>query len=612
MASNKITKKDLNEMAVRSMAEQCCFSFERMQAVGFCYGMTKCFRKIHGDNNEEMAAALKNNLDFINTEPHMAAILQGLIVSMEEAGQDRTMIHSLKTGLFGPLAGLGDAIWWYTAMPIIASICCSLATQNNVLGPIFYILFWALTAIFSRIWFVRLGYNAGVNSIKFIGDNAAYISKAAGILGAAGALAACGGSGDSTADTASTAESTASSTEATAESTGSGDEAVTLNWALWDKDSTAYWQALADGYMESHPNVTIEMTDLGSTDYMTQLATQLAGGNGELDVLSIKDIPGYSNLINLGMLEPLSGKLTTDESKFNGVLEQLTAEDGNYYAVPFRSDFWVVYYNKDIFDQAGVEYPTNDMTMADFDAKIREVYEKTGIYGNIYHTWRSTTTLFGILDGKNTIIDGKYDFMKPTYDMVIAQQKDGICMDYGYLKTSSLHYSAAFENQQCAMVNMGSWFISTLEAYMKDAETKFNWGIVKYPHPAGAEAGSTLGTVTSLAINADSPKAEAAADFINWCVSEEGAQAIAKTGTFPACGSAATAEIIKSTEGFPEDSNSVDALTTSNVYLEMPYTQYASDIETILNAEHDAIMTMSETVDEGIQNMNDQVPAVLG
>ena len=91
-----------------------------------------------------------------------------------------------------------------------------------------------------------------------------------------------------------------------------------------------------------------------------------------------------------------------------------------------------------------------------------------------------------------------------------------------------------------------------------------------------------------------------------------GAQAIAKTGTFPACGSDATAEIIKSTEGFPEDSNSVDALTTSNVYLEMPYTQYASDIETILNAEHDAIMTMSETVDEGIQNMNDQVPAVLG
>lgn len=90
-----------------------------------------------------------------------------------------------------------------------------------------------------------------------------------------------------------------------ASGTASGDQ-VTLNWAVWDKESTAYWQAMADGYMAANPNVTIEMTDLGSTDYMTQLATQLAGGNGELDILTIKDIPGYSNLINLEMLVPMN------------------------------------------------------------------------------------------------------------------------------------------------------------------------------------------------------------------------------------------------------------------------------------------------------------------
>ena len=154
-----------------------------MQAVGFCYGMTKCFRKIHGDNNEEMAAAMANNLDFINTEPHMAAILQGLIVSMEEAGQNREMIHSLKTGLFGPLAGLGTPSGGTPPCPSLPLSAALWQRRTMFLGPIFYILFWALTAIFSRIWFVRLGYNAGVSSIKFIGDNAAYISKAAGILG---------------------------------------------------------------------------------------------------------------------------------------------------------------------------------------------------------------------------------------------------------------------------------------------------------------------------------------------------------------------------------------------------------------------------------------------
>lgn len=436
-------------------------------------------------------------------------------------------------------------------------------------------------------------------------------------LGLAGtmalSLAACGGSSASTTD--STPASTASSTEATAESTASGDS-VTLTWALWDKDSTSQWGALADTYTASHPNVKFDMVDLGSTDYMTQLATQLAGANGELDIVSIKDIPGYANLINLGVLEPLNTTLDVDASKFNGVIEQLTADDGNYYAVPFISSFWVVYYNKDIFDANNIEYPTNDMTMEQWDAKIREVNEKTGVYGNIYHTWRSTVSLFGILDGKNTIIDGNYDFLKPYYEMVLKEQQDGVVPNYGEQKTSGLHYSGAFQNGQAAMCNMGSWFLATMQKYNAEASANgvqpVNFGIVKYPHPDGAPAGSTLGTVTSLAINANSEKKEAAADFLNWCASEEAAEALAATGNFPAVSSDKTSEIIASTDGFPNDENSKEALKTTAVYLEMPLSDKASEIETILNTEHDAIMTESETIDEGIANMNEQVQALLG
>lgn len=436
-------------------------------------------------------------------------------------------------------------------------------------------------------------------------------------LGLAGtmalSLAACGGSSASTTD--STPASTASSTEATAESTASGDS-VTLTWALWDKDSTSQWGALADTYTASHPNVKFDMVDLGSTDYMTQLATQLAGANGELDIVSIKDIPGYANLINLGVLEPLNTTLDVDASKFNGVIEQLTADDGNYYAVPFISSFWVVYYNKDIFDANNIEYPTNDMTMEQWDAKIREVNEKTGVYGNIYHTWRSTVSLFGILDGKNTIIDGNYDFLKPYYEMVLKEQQDGVVPNYGEQKTSGLHYSGAFQNGQAAMCNMGSWFLATMQKYNAEASANgvqpVNFGIVKYPHPDGAPAGSTLGTVTSLAINANSTKKEAAADFLNWCASEEAAEALAATGNFPAVSSDKTSEIIASTDGFPNDENSKEALKTTAVYLEMPLSDKASEIETILNTEHDAIMTESETIDEGIANMNEQVQALLG
>ena len=433
-------------------------------------------------------------------------------------------------------------------------------------------------------------------------------------------LAACGNGGDAPASNPPADNSTPAdnNTDKPDDNQPSGDEEVTLTWAVWDKDTTTQWQTLADGYTALHPNVKFDMIDLGSTDYMTQLATQLSGGNGELDVLSIKDIPGYANLINLEMLEPLNDVLTTPKESFNGVLEQLTDEGGKFYGIPFRSDFWVVFYNKDLFDAAGVDYPSNDLTLAQFDELARKMTSGSGaekVYGNHYHTWRSDVTLFGVLDGKNTIIDGNYDFLKPIYEMALNQQNDGICMDYGELKTAGLHYSAAFENGQAAMVPMGSWFVGTLINYNNEAASNgaepVNWGIVKYPHPEGVAAGSTLGQVTSLGINPNSAKKEAAADFLNWVATEDAAKALAATGNFPAISTAETSELLASTEGFPTDDASKEALTIAALYLEMPMSDKASDIEQVLNTEHDAIMTGAETVDKGIANMNEQVQAIL-
>ncbi len=397
------------------------------------------------------------------------------------------------------------------------------------------------------------------------------------------------------------------------------DEPVTLKWALWDKDATVYYQPLIDGYTAAHPNVTIEMVDLGSTDYQTVLGTQLSGSDASFDVVTIKDVPGLVTLANKGVLEPLDSLIAQDGidlSVYSGITDQIKVND-TLYELPFRRDIWVLFYNKDVFDKAGVDYPTNDMTWEEYDELARKITDTTPgseVYGAHYHTWRSTIQLLGILDGKNTIVDGTYDFTKPYYEMVLAQQKDGVCMDYATLKTQGLHYSAAFYQGNVGMMNMGSWFIPTLIAKVKDGEAAAaaNWGIVKYPHAAGVAPGSTLATITALAIPTSAPNKDAAWDFVKFVSGAEGAEIMAGTGNTPAMSNDAINAKIAEMDGFPTDANSKDALTAAAAYLEMPANEKSSEIETVLNEQHDNIMNEVSSVDDAIAAMNEGVQDIIG
>jgi multiple sugar transport system substrate-binding protein len=431
------------------------------------------------------------------------------------------------------------------------------------------------------------------------------------------ALAGCGSSTKET--TAATTEASKAETKA-AETTASAGGQTTLKWSVWDISSTTYYQPLIDAFEKAHPDVKIEMVDLGSTDYQTVLATELTGSGSDFDVVTVKDVPGYMTLVNKGVLEPLDSYIDSskvDLTQYKGLTDQIKVEN-KLYELPFRNDFWVLFYNKDIFDKAGVAYPTNDMTFEQYDKLARSLTVDTPgqeVYGAHYHTWRSAVQLFGVLDGKNTIIDGKYDFLKPYYDMVIKEQEDGVCQDYATLKTSGLHYSGAFAQGNIAMMNMGTWFISTLMDKIRTGEYTDckNWGIVKYPHAEGVEPGSTLATITSLAIPANAPHKDLAWEFINFVSGKEGAEILASTGTIPAVMNSTVADLVSSADGFPKaDGTSVEALNTSKLYLEMPVNPKSSEIETVLNEAHDAIMTGSMSVDDGIAQMNEKIGAILG
>ncbi len=114
----KLTQRDITKMAVRSIFNQSAFNYERMQADGWTMAILPTLKKVYQEDKDGLAKAMTANLQFINTNNYAAPFLMGLEASLEENNEKRSTIDGLRIALFGPLAGIGDAITWFTILPI--------------------------------------------------------------------------------------------------------------------------------------------------------------------------------------------------------------------------------------------------------------------------------------------------------------------------------------------------------------------------------------------------------------------------------------------------------------------------------------------------------------
>ena len=380
-----------------------------------------------------------------------------------------------------------------------------------------------------------------------------------------------------------------------------------LTVVTWDATTTPYLLAQKEAYEASHPGVKIEYVDVASQDYPIKATTMLEGKDTS-DVFMVKEIDDIIKWQAQGFAEPLNAyveKTGYDLSGFVGTEKNYCVED-ELYAVPFRSDFWVLYYNKDLFDAAGEAYPTNDMTW-DAYADLAIKMTGNGNYGTHYHTWLSAVANWTVADGVNTLADKNYDDLLYFYQLYQKLEDAGACMSYADLKAAGLHYSAAFANGNIAMMPMGYWYVSTLIGYNKDGTCNFNWGITAVPHADGVKAGSSFGNLTGAMINQASANKDLAWDYISWLGGEEGAAATASVGARPAYVSETVAAAMSSVEGFPADETSKGALIPSFVGMEWPVAEKVADIKTIVNEEHSMIMAREITPEEGVAEMNERV-----
>lgn len=161
----KLTKQDLNRVAIRSLGMEWDWNYERQMNMAFCYSMLPVIKKLY-PNKDDQVAAMQRHLEFFNTTPHLSTLILGITAAMEEQNAsdpdfETESINSVKVSLMGPLAGIGDSFIWGTLRIIATGVGVSLAAQGNILGPLLFLLLFNIPAQGLRFYLMHAGYKLG-------------------------------------------------------------------------------------------------------------------------------------------------------------------------------------------------------------------------------------------------------------------------------------------------------------------------------------------------------------------------------------------------------------------------------------------------------------------
>lgn len=184
----QLSQADRKKVWWRSQFLQGSWNYERMQNGGWAFALIPALKKLY-PNKEDATQALKRHLEFFNTHPYIAAPILGVTLALEEdkangADIDDAAIQGVKVGMMGPLAGIGDPVFWFTARPILGAIAAGLAATGSIIGPLFFFIVWNLIRI-GFMWYTQeLGYRQGSEITKDLsGGILQSITKVSSIVG---------------------------------------------------------------------------------------------------------------------------------------------------------------------------------------------------------------------------------------------------------------------------------------------------------------------------------------------------------------------------------------------------------------------------------------------
>lgn len=290
---------------------------------------------------------------------------------------------------------------------------------------------------------------------------------------------------------------------------------TTIRFASWDTaDDVDAQQKMVDKFNEEHPDIQVVLEAYGS-DFDTKISASMGSGDAP-DVMYMWNYPAYHD-----GLEPLDSYIEKEgedyKKNFYSTLWNYNSYDGQIYGLPVGFTTHCVYYNKDLFEKAGVEEPKDGWTWEDLEEKAKKINEATGVKGFSFsmkpdpydyemYLW-SNGTAYCDKDGK---MEGYVDSDKAleTYKMFQDMEKDG------YAVATEKSGGDEFQAGQTGMFVYGAW------AVKKYTEEGVNFGLAKLPS-FGSEKSASILSSSGVAIAKSSKNKEAAWEFVKFWTSEE-------------------------------------------------------------------------------------------
>ena len=182
MASNKLQKKDYTRASLRAYFLQNGMNYSNYQGLGYANMLYPGLRKIY-DDDDQLRDALKENVEFFNTNPSMVPFIGNLHLAMLDGGANAKEVKSIKMALMGPMAGIGDSLSQFCLAPLFATIGASLAQDGLILGPAIFFLGMNITLLIIKLLMGNWGHKLGASIIEKLSSYMEQISTIAGMIG---------------------------------------------------------------------------------------------------------------------------------------------------------------------------------------------------------------------------------------------------------------------------------------------------------------------------------------------------------------------------------------------------------------------------------------------